>query len=108
VLNKEAEEKHIRIVGLNPTTQEPKSSTLMQNTEDVQPQTNAKGLINGKKSGVTAATTGAGAGDELAAFLGMPKSENSVTNTDRQESVSGLRSNSVKTTLNKNQSKVSF
>ena len=106
MLNKEAEEKHIRIVGLNPTTQEPKSSTLMQNTEDVQPQTNAKGLINGNKSGVTAATTGAG--DEVAAFLGMPKSENSVTNTDRQESVSGLRSNSVKTTLNTNQSTVSF
>jgi hypothetical protein len=29
VLNKEAEEKHIRIVGLNPTTTEPKSALIL-------------------------------------------------------------------------------
>jgi len=34
VLNKEAEEKHIRILGLHPTTTEPKSALLLQATQN--------------------------------------------------------------------------
>ena len=46
VLNKEAEEKHIRIVGLQPTTKEPKSATIMQASNNEE----SKGNVNGKKS----------------------------------------------------------
>jgi len=34
VLNKEAEGKHIRILGLHPTTTEPKSALLLQATQN--------------------------------------------------------------------------
>ena len=71
VLNKEAEEKHIRIVGLHPTTKEPKSATLMQASQGEE----VAQIKAGRKSN---------ANDEVAAFIGVPsKSENSVTNTER-------------------------
>ena len=87
VLNKEAEEKHIRIVGLQPTTKEPKSATIMQASNNEESKVNAKKSISNEESN-----------------NGGQRSEMSVSNTERQESLYGIRSNSVKFTqsLNKN------